>query len=470
MGVYLFTDIHGNLSAYEQCKQYIGDDTLDTDEKHIVLCLGDLIDRGPKSCKIVNNYVELLKNNRYSDIKCYFIIGNHEYYLYSYLQHGTHLQTWLTNGGYKILDELGGSFGDTLTFCKNFAQLFIYGYGCAYIMAKHLYVCSHAGPYTHVERNIDNMGRELGKSPHRMKRLESRMDHYKIFNTHGDEEKKVFTKKRMGGFRLDNDHRKYHVYGHSVIPTQIIDFRWNNENIYNNYEKKSMMLLPMDTGVGGGQKQVAIGELLKNEQHKLTLKPIATQIFDRDYLLGSGNEDKYNKYVTKAGRLKKIWKELVVYNSINEKDKKKMQGALSRNLLISWKKDWINLREKYEQGRAVTKESAKKYYSTTLEPLDSPEVKNTVASRVRALDSYFKIRSLERDSLSCTRSKSKLSKLSAALYAKVYLTSLDRDLDTGVNVHYDSLNQGRLKKALLKCKEGPELLKALRDHKSGRRR
>lgn len=73
MAVYVFTDIHGRYSLWEQIKNYLK-------PNDIAYCLGDCIDRGPDGIKILQ---EIQKNKR---IK--MLLGNHEELLLEYISIG----------------------------------------------------------------------------------------------------------------------------------------------------------------------------------------------------------------------------------------------------------------------------------------------------------------------------------------------------------------------------------------------
>lgn len=85
---YVIGDIHGHHSRLMETLSRINFDF----ENDRLFCVGDLIDRGPESGKVLN----LLAENWF-----YSLLGNHEYYMLSGLKHNNskHKMMWLENGG-----------------------------------------------------------------------------------------------------------------------------------------------------------------------------------------------------------------------------------------------------------------------------------------------------------------------------------------------------------------------------------
>ena len=90
-------DVHGHYNALKALLEAVS-----PQEEDQVYFLGDLIDRGPKSCQVI----ELVMRNNYS---C--ILGNHEDMLLAVLdQESTSemaLQAWLYSGGYATVASYG---------------------------------------------------------------------------------------------------------------------------------------------------------------------------------------------------------------------------------------------------------------------------------------------------------------------------------------------------------------------------
>jgi serine/threonine protein phosphatase 1 len=94
--IYAIGDIHGRYD-----KLVVLMDKIDADfESDTVVFLGDYIDRGPDSFKVVDYLVDLKK--RYPQI--IFLKGNHEDMLENYLS-GADRMTYLINGGQQTLDS-----------------------------------------------------------------------------------------------------------------------------------------------------------------------------------------------------------------------------------------------------------------------------------------------------------------------------------------------------------------------------
>jgi Calcineurin-like phosphoesterase len=85
---YVVGDIHGNTSRLLEQLDEMGFDRA----KDRLICVGDLIDRGPES----GAAIELLAEPWFSSV-----LGNHEYFMLSGLKYGNskHKMQWLQNGG-----------------------------------------------------------------------------------------------------------------------------------------------------------------------------------------------------------------------------------------------------------------------------------------------------------------------------------------------------------------------------------
>ena len=102
---YAIGDVHGRLDLLENILQQIEQDIGErpTKSNHIIF-LGDLIDRGPSS----RGVIERLIGYHPDDIKCHFIMGNHEEVLVRGLRgEPAQLDNWLRHGG----DATAQSYG-----------------------------------------------------------------------------------------------------------------------------------------------------------------------------------------------------------------------------------------------------------------------------------------------------------------------------------------------------------------------
>lgn len=94
-----FPDIHGNYNLWTQIKNYYK-------EKDILIFLGDAIDRGPDSIKILQ---EMLNDER-----VIFLLGNHEQMLLNYANYGIHQALHIE----KEVIQNNGSYLTLLDFLK----------------------------------------------------------------------------------------------------------------------------------------------------------------------------------------------------------------------------------------------------------------------------------------------------------------------------------------------------------------
>ena len=102
---YAIGDIHGRLDLLDALLADIERDMAARPRcRTILVFLGDLIDRGPRS----RDVVERLRTYRQPRVKCVFLAGNHEEVLLRILggEHGI-LDSWLTFGGAECLKSYG---------------------------------------------------------------------------------------------------------------------------------------------------------------------------------------------------------------------------------------------------------------------------------------------------------------------------------------------------------------------------
>jgi len=102
---YAIGDVHGRLDLLDQLIEAIERDMESRPpRKTLLVFLGDLIDRGPDSCGVI----ERLKNFHHDRMKPYFIAGNHEEVLLRILAGERHvLADWLKFGGAECLKSYG---------------------------------------------------------------------------------------------------------------------------------------------------------------------------------------------------------------------------------------------------------------------------------------------------------------------------------------------------------------------------
>lgn len=106
---YIVGDIHGH---YERLMSQLNELNFDFNNDRL-FCVGDLIDRGPDSPKVLS----LLSESWF-----FSLLGNHEYYMLSGLKYNNskHKMLWLQNGGDWIANSTPGLWG---TWFEQLAQL-----------------------------------------------------------------------------------------------------------------------------------------------------------------------------------------------------------------------------------------------------------------------------------------------------------------------------------------------------------
>lgn len=98
MKTYVIADIHGCFNTFDKMLNKIG---LTTNDELILL--GDYIDRGPHSIKVIDKIIQL-KDSGYN-LTC--LTGNHEQMMLDSIKNYKTSTIWTHNGGDKVLEELG---------------------------------------------------------------------------------------------------------------------------------------------------------------------------------------------------------------------------------------------------------------------------------------------------------------------------------------------------------------------------
>ena len=102
---YAVGDIHGRLDLLDIMLAQVERDLADDPPRRaLLLFLGDIIDRGPASCQVI----ERLRTYRHSNLRTVFLMGNHEEVLLRLLagERGI-LDSWLKFGGAECLESYG---------------------------------------------------------------------------------------------------------------------------------------------------------------------------------------------------------------------------------------------------------------------------------------------------------------------------------------------------------------------------
>lgn len=95
--IFIVSDIHGHIKQFEELLTY-------WNQEDTLVILGDLIDRGPDSLKVIEKVIELKQT--YED-KVIFVKGNHEEMLLNFLNNPIEKQEhYYKNGGQETMQSL----------------------------------------------------------------------------------------------------------------------------------------------------------------------------------------------------------------------------------------------------------------------------------------------------------------------------------------------------------------------------
>jgi serine/threonine protein phosphatase 1 len=104
--VYVIGDIHGRLDLLTQLRERIVMDSGDfTGQRKVVVYLGDYVDRGPRSCEVI----DLLVDEPLGGFESVHLKGNHEKFLLDFLDDASVWPLWLYNGAGATLSSYGVS-------------------------------------------------------------------------------------------------------------------------------------------------------------------------------------------------------------------------------------------------------------------------------------------------------------------------------------------------------------------------
>jgi serine/threonine protein phosphatase 1 len=136
-------DIHGCADAFERLLDDIGPTTRD-----LVVPLGDFVDRGPDSRRVLDTLLEL-------EGRCQLvpIIGNHEIMMLQALGDLSSLRFWLECGGMATVESYGGALEDVPESHLDFMQRC-----CRFVETeKHLLVHANYDPDAPLESQPDQL-------------------------------------------------------------------------------------------------------------------------------------------------------------------------------------------------------------------------------------------------------------------------------------------------------------------------
>lgn len=97
-------DVHGCALTFKKMVE----ETIQLTQEDVLFCVGDYIDRGPRSKEVVD-YILTLRQNNY---QAHTLRGNHEQMLLDARLGGSAHMLWMMNGGQVTLDSFGASTPD----------------------------------------------------------------------------------------------------------------------------------------------------------------------------------------------------------------------------------------------------------------------------------------------------------------------------------------------------------------------
>jgi len=102
--IYAIGDIHGQFSLLDRLQEMIRKDVRDDPAiRHVIIYLGDYVDRGPKSSDVIDR----LCMPSDQGIETIYLKGNHEEFLINFLEDASTGDAWLLNGGGDTLASYG---------------------------------------------------------------------------------------------------------------------------------------------------------------------------------------------------------------------------------------------------------------------------------------------------------------------------------------------------------------------------
>ncbi len=110
--VYAVPDLHGRADLLERLLDTLAADMAragDGIERLVAIFLGDYIDRGPRSRRVL----DILTNGLPKGLETVFLKGNHEDFVLSFLDGASDAAGWLLNGGIETLASYGVDVPDT---------------------------------------------------------------------------------------------------------------------------------------------------------------------------------------------------------------------------------------------------------------------------------------------------------------------------------------------------------------------
>ena len=107
--LYAIGDIHGRLDLHTSLIEQIVEDAKSSSaQDHVLIYLGDYIDRGPDS----RHMIETLNGPPPDGFRAHYLMGNHEDMLLQFIDGIGISRLWLNNGGKETLEAYGCTIVD----------------------------------------------------------------------------------------------------------------------------------------------------------------------------------------------------------------------------------------------------------------------------------------------------------------------------------------------------------------------
>lgn len=105
--VYAIGDIHGRLDLLDRLLDKIAADSADAPARKVLVSLGDMVDRGPHSARVVERLMTLHQHPPFDGFEHHNLKGNHEQLMLAFLDGANDGAMWICNGGAATLESYG---------------------------------------------------------------------------------------------------------------------------------------------------------------------------------------------------------------------------------------------------------------------------------------------------------------------------------------------------------------------------
>lgn len=103
--LYVIGDIHGRFDLLFRMIAEIDNDARHHKiDDHVIVCVGDYVDRGPQSDRVINLLVSLQSD---TERRIVTLKGNHEHMMLRFMEDGPKGRGWLAHGGYETMLSYG---------------------------------------------------------------------------------------------------------------------------------------------------------------------------------------------------------------------------------------------------------------------------------------------------------------------------------------------------------------------------